>query len=449
VYKGFLFSATLVAVGLRNYLDANPVDAAILFNGRQSLTRVALEIFRRLGIRVLTHERPEYQRGHLNLRPNAHCLSISPFTDFWRVWGKVPLTRSSLETALSWLIDRRYGRNLGWHAFNSPFAGDFSIREKLNLSKNKRMMALFTSSTDEIAGDPGWQGPYESQDLWVRDVVNWATGRNDIELVIRVHPNLSGNFGIGTANAELSFYQELKSKLPVNVRLVMPDDSLNSYVLTDEADIGLTFGSTIGIEMAMLGKPVVLGSRAFYEDVTNILVVGSKRPLPEILEKTLQPYSAREIRRHAFRWAYRYSHVFEAPFPLISAESIVDARLNYDGPGPLTPGMDNTLDRACNFLIRGYPLHDSPTEAELARTTADEDSFFSEIENATSPLRDYEYERWLRRANRMNLLGRSTQNALQRLPFGSGNVLIRLGKMVYLPFLRQVERKVQKVSETD
>jgi hypothetical protein len=442
VYRGFLFSAAILTIGLRHYLETNTVDAALLFNGRQSLTRVALEIFRSLGIGVLTHERPEFQRGHLNLRPNAHCLSISPFSDFWRKWGQVPLTRSSLETALKWSIDRRYGRNLGWHAFNAPFASNVSVREKLNLSKNKRLIALFTSSVDEIAGDPGWQGPYESQDLWVRDVVDWARGRNDIELVIRVHPNLSGNFGIGTATAELSFYKELKSILPDNVRLVMPDDFLNSYALIDEADIGLTFGSTIGIEMAMLGKPVVLGSRAFYEDVKHFLTIDSKQSLPEILEKSLRPFSPREIRRHAFRWAYRYAFVFEVPFPLISAKGVHVAELNYDSPACLAPGLDNSLDRACNFLIKGYPLHDSPTEAELALTTVEEDAFFAELEQSPEPFRDLVYERWLWRATRLDRFARTIKNFLERLPFMSGDLFIRAGKAVYLPLFRRAVKKV-------
>ncbi len=82
VYRGFLFSAAIVATGLRNYLDANAIDSALLFNGRQSITRVALEIFRQRGIRVLTHERAEYERGHLNVKPNAHCMSPEPFKAF-------------------------------------------------------------------------------------------------------------------------------------------------------------------------------------------------------------------------------------------------------------------------------------------------------------------------------------------------------------------------------
>ena len=89
----------------------------------------------------------------------------------------------------------------------------------MNLSQDKRLWALFTSSTDEVAGDPLRQGPYESQVAWVRDVVQWVAFRDDVELIIKVHPNLGGNYYIGKAVDELRIYQEMKSALPANVRM--------------------------------------------------------------------------------------------------------------------------------------------------------------------------------------------------------------------------------------
>lgn len=442
VFRGFLFSAAITAMGLTNYPDLDSIDAALLFNGRQSITRVALEIFRLRGIRVLTHERPEYQPGGLNVKPNEHCMSLRPFTDFRRKWGQVPLTRPSLEKTFNWLIHRRYGTNLAWLPFNTPSISNSSLRNNLNLSDNKRLMVLFTSSTDETAADPGFKGPYESQSLWVSDVVEWVRDRNDVELVIRVHPNLAGNPYIGRANDEFNFYQKMKSKLPDNTRIIMPDEPLNSYALTDEADIGLTFGSVIGIEMAMLGKPLVLGSRAFYEDGSHILTIRSKESLPELLERSLQSPNTREIQREAFRIAYYYVFAFELPFPLASPEGLYGVKLNYTNPEALTPGQDNTLDHICDFIIKGRPLYDAPTDAELARTTANEDAFFAELDQSPQPFRDLAYEQSLRRAERLDRFGRAIQNALERLPFISGKVLSKAGKAVCLPLLRRGLKKV-------
>lgn len=444
VYRGFLFSAALVALGLRKYLGSNQVDAAILFNGRQSTTRVAFELFRESGIRVLTHEYPFYQNGHLMLKPNARCWSPVPFEEFWRMWGKVPLTRPALEKTRDWLMNRRYGRGLSWYAFNNPYITPLAVRKELNLSKNTPLLALFTSSTEEIVGDPELQGPFESQSLWVQEVVSWVRQRSDVQLVIRVHPHLSDKTGLGKAREEFRFYEELKSSSPANVRIVMPDDSLNSYALMDEADIGLTYGSSAGIEMAMLGKPVVLGSRAFYENGVHVLTIRSRETLKGILEASLKPCSVREIRRDAFRLAYYYVFKFEVPFPLVLKRGLTDVRLNYTGSEALTPGKDETIDHACGFLMEGRPLFDPPDKEALERTTVDEDDFFEKLEHSSEPMRNREYEQWLRRSHLVNTIGRSVQGLIHSLPLGVGQAFNKIGKALYMPFLRWIGSKTER-----
>jgi hypothetical protein len=436
VYRGFLFSAAIVATGIRNYLETNAIDSALLFNGRQSITRVALEIFRQQGIRVLTHERAEFQRGHLNARPNAHCMNLQPFKALWSEWSQVPLDRVSLDAALKWLIQRRYGANLAWIPFNTSFIRDSSLKARMNLSRHKRLWALFTSSTDEVAGDPLWQGPYESQEAWVRDVVQWVALRDDVELIIKVHPNLGGNNYIGKAVDELRIYQEMKASLPANVRIVLPEDSVNAYSLADEADLGLTFGSTIGLEMAMLGKPVLLAARALYEQASQIVTVREKESLPGILERSLQATSNREIQREAFRVAHYY-FTSELPFPAVKVLGVFEAKLNDNHPVDAAPGNDDSLDRICKFLIEGSPLFASPAADERHRTTADEDAFFDRLARSPHYLRNARYERWLK----LKSLGWLTRDLLRRLPFGAGHTLLNLGRRRWHALLTWVESK--------
>ena len=127
----------------------------------------------------------------------------------------------------------------------------------------------------------------------------------------------------------------------------MPDEPFNSYALMDEADVGLTFGSSTGIEMAMLGKRIVLAARNFYEAGSQIISVRSRESLAEDLERSLQPFSAREVSREAYRLAYYYAFEFELPFPLVSVLGVIKFELNYRGWAALAPGRDESLDRIC------------------------------------------------------------------------------------------------------
>jgi hypothetical protein len=430
-YRGFLLSGALVATGLRRYLATHSVDCALLFNGRQSITRVAFELLQQNGVRVLTHETPFFQPGHIMVKPNARCWSTQPFADFWRDWGSIPLTRAELEQTMKWLIDRRYGRRLTWYAYNPSVTWDGTLKQRLNLSRGKKLLALFTSSTEETAGDRELQGAYELQSKWVQDVVDWVEDRNDAELVIRVHPHLAGKTGLARANDEIRFYKELKAAAPRNTHIVMPDEPLNSYALMDEADVGLTFGSSTGIEMAMLGKPVVLASRNFYEVGSQIINVRAPESLRDDLERSLGAFSARERRREAYRLAYYYVFQFELPFPLVSVFGVMDVELNYKGTEALGPGRDKTLDQICNFLLENRPLFDSPTEAERSRRPTDEDAFFEWIERTPDYLRDKNYERRLPAINGLRRLAQSSKSAIRKMPFGAGNDLLRVGKRLY------------------
>lgn len=443
VYRGYVYAAAVVALGLKAYLARHQVDAALLFNGRQSITRVAFELFRAAGIRVLIHEFPFYQDGHVMLKPNARCWSPAPFVDFWARWGQVPLTRGQLDRTLNWLMNRRYGVGLSWYAYNRPYVNPLPIREQLGLHPDRRLLALFTSSTDETAGDAELNGPFESQSSWVEETVRWAGSRNDVDLVIRVHPHLAGKTGLGKAHDEFTFYERMKANAPANCRVINADETLNSYALMDAADVGLTYGSSPGIEMALAGKPVVLASRAFYENGSYTLNVHSREELPKVLEASLRPVSVRELRREAFRLASYYVFQFEMPFTLVDKTGVMDVALTYTSPEDLAAGKDHTLDRACGYLMDGDELFDSPTDADRARTTADEDAFLDEMERSADPLRDPAYERRLQRVDRLNRLGRRVQHALTSLPL-AGPGLAAVGKAVHRLMVNRLERQAER-----
>ena len=442
VFRNFLVSAGLVGVALRNYIDRNSVDSAILFNGRQSITRVAMEILIARGIRVLTHERGEYQREHLNARANAHCMSPLPFASFWKTWGGIPLTRQALEEARMWLVQRRYGANPAWIQFSKTVSAE-SVRSQFRISKSKRLLALFTSSTDEVAGDPLMQGPYPSQEDWVRDVIEWAGAHSQVELVIKVHPNLGGNSYIGAATHELNFYQRIRSSLPANVQMLMPEDNVSAYSLAEEADFGLTFGSIIGLEMALLGKPVLLASRAVYENAPAFLTVRSREDLKPLLEKSLLPCDTREIQRQAFRIAYYAMCVCDMPFPKVRVESLYHARESFESLSDLEPGKDHALDRLCRFIVEEGPLFDQPSAADLARTTGEEDGFLDELASAPHSFREQRLERWLR----LRSMGRMVRSILVHLPFGAGERILNISRPRWHSMLKSIE--VGKMAAND
>src|SRR5262249_4468480 len=281
-------------------------DAMVLLNGRLSVLRIAFKLARQRGIRVLVHERPR-SSSTLFVVENDICTSPVPFKRFWQAWAEVPLTHEQLVEVVQWIRDRRHSR----HQTDLPAAtspkGANKIANALGLAQGRQIFALFTTSTDEFAGDPDRQGPFPSQELWIERVVEWVAKHPECDMVIRVHPSLSGKTGAGYARTQIEWFQALQVRLPRNVKLVLPDDLLSSYDLMDIADVGLTYGSTAGLEMFALGKPLVLvPSFAIYDDVPGIALIRNPEEVDSTLDKTLTLKPSREFRRYAFRCIYRY-----------------------------------------------------------------------------------------------------------------------------------------------
>ena len=65
-----------------------------------------------------------------------------------------------------------------------------------------------------------------------------------------------------------------------------------------------------------------------------------------------------------------------------------------------------------------------------------EDAFFEWMERTPDCLRDRNYERLLPGIKSLGRLGRSTKNAIRKMPFGTGAGLLKTGKHLYRSFAR-------------
>ncbi len=95
---------------------------------------------------------------------------------------------------------------------------------------------------------------------WLQRSLEFFAARDDLQLVIRVHPgerNLPG-----PSVADLVYDQF--SELPAHFRVVAASDPINTYDLIQAADLGLVYTTTVGLEMAMSGLPAIVVGRTHY-----------------------------------------------------------------------------------------------------------------------------------------------------------------------------------------
>jgi hypothetical protein len=99
---------------------------------------------------------------------------------------------------------------------------------------------------------------------WVRTAIDVFAERPDWQLVLRAHPGERIMEPVETLESIVRAH--CPTKLPPNVRLVLPGDSVNTYTLMSVAHLGLAYSSTAGLEMAAAGLPVIVAGMAHYSD---------------------------------------------------------------------------------------------------------------------------------------------------------------------------------------
>ena len=380
-YRSYLFSGLVACFALERLLDETRPDVLLQFNGRQSSTRVAFELARRRGIRVVTHERGPRSET-LALHENGTCTSLKSIRDVWDDWGDVPLTASELEAIGHHLDERERGVNLSWTAFTTAPQQDAEVRAALGLEPDRPMWVLFTSSDDEVAAESEWQGSWESQLAWVRATVAYAGQNPGIDLVIRIHPNTGSRRSTGVNVKQLEQFERLRDEgLPSNVRMVAPEDEISSYTLMNMATAGLVYQSTAALELACKGKATVVAAGTH---ITG-LPFARTADRPEGYTKILDGVRAlpvgkvsQDVRRLALRMAYGLFFRVPVDFPLVRMPNPMLGQLTWTSLEELAPGKDAGLDRCSRIVLDGEPVSPPPGPAEQARSTDAEDAFLGQ-----------------------------------------------------------------------
>jgi hypothetical protein len=377
VVRSYVYSGLVACFALDRLLDEQAPDVFLLFNGRQSSTRVALELAKSKGIRTVVHERGP-RNETLRMVENETVASLEPFRQVWRDWGEIPLSAEEVEKTASFMAGREHGKDLSWTQFTSSVQPVDEVRAKLGLRADRPVWTLFTSSDDEVSGEADWASPFPTQRDWIARTIEYARANPQIDLVVRVHPNTGSRKSTGANRKQLEEMRALAENLPANARMIDPEDEISSYTLMDLSSVGLVWVSTVGLEMACKGKSIVVAAGNQVKGtpfVTTIDDAGTyETTIAPLLELAPDAVSA-DVRRLAMRFAYGAFFRLGIDFPLVRMTTPRDSELAYHSLDALQPGRDAGLDRCVRILLEGEPVYLPPTDADRARATDAEDVF--------------------------------------------------------------------------
>lgn len=168
---------------------------------------------------------------------------------------ETPLSNKQKHAIDSVFTDRQSGESVQAPIFSNT---DHDLKISSNLA-----IGMFTNLI--------WDGSLEISTAPFPDVYEWIFGSIDyfvenpqLQLIVRTHPVETLR---GTNESVADEINKEFPSLPDNVTIIPPSTDVNTYSLFSEVDVGVVYNSTVGLELAYQGIPVIVGGDTHYRNL--------------------------------------------------------------------------------------------------------------------------------------------------------------------------------------
>jgi hypothetical protein len=296
------------------WMRRNSPEVVLTPNGSILELGTVFQVARYLGIPTITYEFGE-QRGKIWLSKDREVMRQDT-DELWEGCKRSQLGQDQLEQLNSLLAARQQGRP--WENFartwqNIPSSGGEQVRQQLGLDRRPIAMLAVNVIGDSLT--LGRQLFSRNMTEWLERTVQRFADRPALQLIVRIHPG--EKFTKGPSVSEV--VNRLLPELPGNIHLISADDPINTYDLIEIADLGLVYTTTVGLEMAMTGRPVIVSGQTHYRGKGFTIDPESWDEYYDLLDRVPQDLvlarPTPEQIVQAWKYAYCFFFLYPAPFP--------------------------------------------------------------------------------------------------------------------------------------
>jgi hypothetical protein len=280
----------------------------------------------RRGIRAYTVHAAWHRsvdRRHLVVVPEIEFQSLHASSQRWPSWKPLALGEDQVTEVADDLLTK-FGA-VEAHIYSPPKTFDEQgPLVQLGLSPDKPLVVAYTSSMDEYEaarvlrscfGVPtgGGPQPFADQIAWIEALLAHFGRRDDAQLVVRVHPREGANKREHVVSEHLTRLRAAFGGSYRNCRIVWPEEKVSSYDLGELASLVLTSWSSMGLEMARLGVPVLAAFKGYYVWPHEPFLEWAPTPetyfdrLDQLLVQGAPPERTFENLKLAFRWYHQHA----------------------------------------------------------------------------------------------------------------------------------------------
>jgi len=304
---------TFAALTALEWMQANKPDVVLVPNGLILEMGIVFRVARYLDIPAVTFEFND-QREQIWLAQNTSIMRQD--TDYLvEARCKLPMTDEMYERLADLENARRGARVWGkskrlWQYVSSQGAEE--TRKALGLDNRPTVLLAANVLGDSLT--LGRNIFAESMSEWITKTVQYFAERTDVQLVVRIHP---GEKIVPQAKSMGTVVREALPELPSHIHVIGALDNINTYDLIEIANLGLAYTTTVGVETAMNGIPVISCGETHYRGRGFTIDPNTWDEYFATLENVLFDLSAHRLNdeQTAKAWNYAYRFFFEYPRP--------------------------------------------------------------------------------------------------------------------------------------
>jgi hypothetical protein len=155
-------------------------------------------------------------------------------------------------------------------------------------------------------------GAFADQFEWLDELVEWVEASDDYQLVIRIHPRVGVTPRDDVRSPDYDLYRAKYGRQYRHCRIVWPEEKISSYDLAELADCALVSWSSMGLELARFGLPVLSGHTSVLTIAPPgeafIALASDRRAYFAKLRQLCGPFEPGRVQ--ALRLAYRWYNMF-------------------------------------------------------------------------------------------------------------------------------------------
>ena len=353
-------------------------DYCVMLSGRMAAERCGIPA---LGLSQASHMNVDRRRLVMVSIPTT--VSKLQRLSAWPTWRPYAIDRAVVSASVDDLLVRFGARGRQSHVFSPPkAAGGGDILALLGMAHDRSILVAYTSSLDETIAarmysealglaPPTPPQPFADQIAWLDSLTVYVENSTDLQLVVRIHPREGRRRG-GVESQHLQRLRQAFDRSFGHCVFVWPEQQVSSYDLGEVADVVLTSWSSMGLEMARLGVPVLASTHGIgYFPHDDFLEFGATPDTYfQALRALLVRPSSLEMIKRAGRW-YNLFHLATS----VDVGDVIPTFDHHQLPRFTMPQEAQTIE---DVAIRGGDL----MEIHLARLRAAQQEGSEDLETA-------------------------------------------------------------------